>query len=116
MVALYITLRDSTGTVIREMPDPFGGTFDASGDFEDLVSEAVAPLLSAIDAYSDTVLDSRDMPAIAAEVDELLSGLPSSAKQRQGRAGTAWRALTRFQVMVRLCQTDAGSTMHFGGD
>jgi len=37
-VGLYITLRDVDGAVVRGIPDPFGGTFDASGDFDESIS------------------------------------------------------------------------------
>jgi len=114
-VGLYITLRDGDGAVVGGIPDPFGGVFDASGDFDDLLDEATSPMLAAIDPDAETTLTSSDMAALAAEVDELLARVPESAK-RPGRAGTAWRGLSRFRVMVSVCQADSRSTLHFLGD
>ena len=48
-VALYITLRDGDGAVVRGMPDLFGGTFDASGEFDALVQADISPMLTGLD-------------------------------------------------------------------
>ena len=114
-MGFYITLRDSDGAVVRDMPDPFGGVFDASGDFDDLIHEASSPTLAAIDPYAETVLASTDFAGLAREIDALLADVSEAAKA-PGRAGAAWRGLTRFRVMVRLCQEDSDSTLHFLGD
>jgi hypothetical protein len=115
-VGLYITLRDADGAVVREIPDPFGGTFDASGDFDELLNRGASPTLDAIDPDGETTLASSEMTALLAEVDALLATIPESAQARHGRAGTAWRALTRFRVMVGLCRADSRSALNFLGD
>jgi hypothetical protein len=89
--------------------------FDASGDFDDLLQEASSPMLAAIDPYAETVLARTDLAVLASEVDALLADTPETAKA-PGRAGSAWRGLTRFRVMVRLCQEDSSTTLHFSGD
>lgn len=114
-VGLYIILRDAEGTVVRDMPDPFGGTFDASGDFDDLLQRGASPVLDAIDPDGVTTLASTDMAALATEVDALLAAIPDTARVR-GRAGMAWRGLTRFRVMVGLCETDSRLSLNFLGD
>ena len=101
-VGFYITLRDDDGSVVREMPDPFGGTFDASGDFDELLGRGASPLLDAVDPHGVTTLSSPQMSALATEVDSLLATIPEHDRS-PGRRGAAWRGLTRFRVMVGLC-------------
>lgn len=114
-MGFYITLRNSDGEVIRDLPDPLGGVFDASGDFDDLLHEASSPTLAAIDPCAETVLASEDLAGLASEVDALLADIPETAKA-PGRTGAAWRGLTRFRVMVKLCQEDSSTTLNFLGD
>lgn len=108
-------MRDSNGVIVRGIPDPLGGTFDASGDFDDILDEEVSPVLASIDPNADTTLTQSDMAAVAREVEVLLARVPEAAT-KPGRAGTAWRGLTRFRAMVSLCQADGRSTLHFSGD
>jgi hypothetical protein len=115
-VGLYITLRDADGAVVRNIPDPFGGTFDASGNFDELLGRGVAPVLDLIDPYGETSLASSEMKALATEVDALLATIPERAQTRTGRTGSTWRAVTRFRVMVGLCGTDDRFTLNFLGD
>ena len=97
------------------MPDPFGGTFDASGDFDDLLGRGASPMLDAVDRYGTTKLTADDMTALAAEVDALLATIPES-ERGAGRRGTAWRGLARFRAMVGICGRNPGFTLHFLGD
>jgi hypothetical protein len=115
-VGLYITVRDADGAVVRGIPDPFGGRFDASGDFDELLGRGGAPLLDSIDPDGETTLEASMMSAIAAEVDALLATIPEEARARQGRIGTAWRGLVRFRVMVDLCASDSQYALNFLGD
>jgi hypothetical protein len=114
-MGLYITLRRKDGTVIRAIPDPLGGTFDASGDFDALLGSGSTPVLDAIDPDGETTLRSSEMAALEREVDALLANISENA-QGPGRHGTAWRGLTRFRVMVGLCGNDDNLTLHFLGD
>jgi len=113
---LYITLRDAEGTVVRGIRDPFGGTFDASGDFDEFLGRGRAPLLDSIDPDGETALDASLMPVVAKEVDALLATVPEDAKARKGRAGTAWRGLVRFRAMADVCASDSRYTLNFTGD
>jgi hypothetical protein len=114
-VGIYITLLNADGAAVRNMPDPFGGTFDASGDFDDLLGQGASPLLDGVDYYGVTTLASSEMSALAMEVDALLATIPERARV-PGRTGKAWRGLTRFRVMVGLCATDSRFTIKFVGD
>lgn len=78
-MGLHITLRNADGAVVRDIPDPFGGTFDASGDFDDLLNRGVTPMLDRIDPLGETSLASSEMEDLAAEVDALLTTIPERA-------------------------------------
>lgn len=114
-VGFYITLRDAEGAVVRGLTDPLGGTFDAAGDFDELLGSNATPRLNALDAHADTALPSGEMASLAAEVDALLATIPET-RQRPGRRGTAWRGLVRFQAMVERCAADSRSTLLVQGD
>jgi len=115
-MGLYITLRDGEGSVVREIPDPFGGTFDASGDFDELLNRGLSPLLDAIDLEGETTLTSGEATALLDEVDALLAAVTEGAQTRHGRAGAPWRGLTRFRVMVALCLAEDNFALNFSGD
>ncbi|WP_332642327.1 hypothetical protein [Aeromicrobium sp.] len=114
-MGLYITLRDADGAKVRDIPDPFGGTFDASGDFDDLLGQGASSILDAIGPNGVTTLASSEMSALGPEVDALLATIPES-RRGQGRAGTAWRGLTRFRAMIGLCGTDSRFVIELVGD
>lgn len=107
-MGLVVVLQDANGEEVRQMSDPFGGTFDASGDFDDFLGRGRAPLLDTVDPYADTMITSKEMPALAEEIDALMLTIPKSAMSHRGRGGSAWRGLTRLRVMVELCRNDSG--------
>lgn len=115
-VSLYITLHDSTGALLRELPDPLGGTFNAAGDFDELLNAGSYALLDSIDRFGRTVLSASEMVALAHEVVALLASVPETKQVLHGRSGQAWRGLTRFQAMVELCRADESLTVEFLGD
>ena len=114
-MGLYVTLRGGDGAEVRGIPDPFGGTFDAAGDFDELLGTGASALFDAIDPYDVTTFASSEMSTFAARVDALMATIPEDAKAR-GRKGTAWRGLTRLRLMVELCGSDDRLTLHFFGD
>ena len=97
------------------MTDPFGLTFDAAGDFDELIDETLSPLLAAIDPYATTRFSSSSAVALAAEVDRLLASVPETAKGK-GRSGQGWRGLSRLRMMLDLCRADRRSSLEFIGD
>jgi hypothetical protein len=97
------------------LTDPLGGTFDAAGDFDELLGGSATPRLNALDPNADTALPSDEMTALAAEVDSLLATIPE-ASHGAGRSGTAWRGLMRFRAMVEGCAADRRSTLFVQGD
>jgi len=114
-VGFFITLRDVEGEVVRGLTDPLGGTFDAAGDFDELLGSNATPRLNALDPQADTALPSGEMTSLVAEVDSLLTTIPVT-EQGPGRRGAAWRGLVRFRSMVERCAADSGSTLLVQGD
>lgn len=110
-MGFYITLRDAEGAVVRGLTDPLGGTFDAAGDFDDLLGNNATPRLNALDPS----LPSGEMARLAAEVDFLLASIPETG-QGPGRRGAAWRGLMRFRAMVERCSADSRTTLLIEGD
>lgn len=100
---------------MRDLPDPLGGTFDAAGDFDELLGGSRTPSLNAIDPHSDTVLTSEEMSRLAVEVDALLATIPADGRG-PGRRGSTWRGLTRFRAMVDRCAAESRSTLLVQGD
>jgi hypothetical protein len=101
-----VTLRRADGTVLRDLPDPAGGTFDAAGDFEDLFGSADLPVLGALDPYDDTELSRSLIPGL---LTDLHRAIPLAAGSRK-------RGLARLQVMAERCQSDASLRLHLTGD
>ena len=97
------------------LTDPLGGTFDAAGDFDELLGSNVTPRLNALDPHADTLLPSGEMASLAAEVDFLLATIPETG-QRPGRRGAAWRGLVWFRAMVERCAADSHTTLLVQGD
>jgi len=114
-VGLYITLRDVDGAVVREIPDPLGGTFDASGDFDELLGRGSSPILDAVDPHGETTLAGPELTDLATETDALLAAIPESARG-PGRRGASWRGLTRLRAMISVCASREDLTLHFLGN
>lgn len=114
-MGFYIVLRDAKGAQVQTMTDAFGLTFDAAGDFDELIDARLSPQLAAIDPYATTTIASSSAAALGPEVDLLLASVPERARGT-GLSGQAWRGLSRFRIMLDLCQTDHRSTLEFVGD
>lgn len=114
-MGLYITLRGSDDKQVGALPDPLGGVFDASGDFDDLLGRGRSPILDAVDPYGSTRMASDQMPALLVEVESLMESVSDSAREA-GRAGQAWRGLVRFRTMIDHCRQDSSAALVFEGD
>jgi hypothetical protein len=98
----------SDGVVIR-LPDPAGGTFDAAGDFDELMPADATeyPLLSQVDLFDDTSFSPTDMDALLLEIDRLVvSVMP----------GLQRRGLLRLRALASTCRGIPESTLRFAGD
>lgn len=106
-MAMVVTLQRGGSQWLKRIPDPSGGTFDAAGDFDDLLGSTDLAVLGGIDPYEDTTFTSQKMAALIVDVDSALVHSP---------AGPQTRGLRRLRVMAEMCQSDEALTLHFFGD
>jgi hypothetical protein len=112
---MYVEIRDDEGRVIRGLPDPSGGTFDAAGDFDRFFDESYPGhrrdlhlgTLGAVDPYATTEMGPDGMCALLSDIELALSAT---------KAGPERRGLLRLQVMAETCAELPGSTMTWIGD
>lgn len=96
-MGVVVTLQTYDGAVVTRIPDPNGGTFDAAGDFDDLLEAPdILPTLGILDPYGDTFLGAVYRRSLIADVD---IALPYCS-------GSAWRGLRRLRVVAEMCPTD----------
>ena len=101
------------------LPDDSGGSFDAAGDFEELLFESTSELqlLGRIDPYADSEFESDEAQPLLAEIDLLLARAdlrtPSGS---QGRPGIMERGLRRLRSMVVYCAENPGSRIAWSSD
>jgi hypothetical protein len=109
-------LRRENGEVVRDLPDPAGGTFDAAGDFDALLPQAAElrtpppdayTLLRYVDPYGDTIFNRAQMPDLLADID-VASALELTSIQRRG--------LDRLRVMAERCGSSTHLSLWFIGD
>jgi hypothetical protein len=107
-MAMVVTLRTPDGFVIRKLPDPSGGTFDAAGDFDDLLGQPdQLPVLAAIDPYEDTIVLATNVEALLADIEAALL---------KSQPGPQQRGLLRLREMARRCRDGHHLTLVFQGD
>lgn len=112
---MYVELRDERGRVVRGLPDPSGGTFDAAGDFDRFFDESYLGhprdlhlgTLGAVDPYATTEMGPDGMRALLADIDLALLATEEGPERR---------GLLRLQVMAETCAEMPGSTMTWIGD
>jgi hypothetical protein len=108
-MGIVAELRDEHGGVIRGLADPAGGTFDAAGDFDRLLSDddPSFAVLRCVDRYGDTVLNSLQMPDLLADLDRLGKTDLQSAEHR---------GLARLRAIAECCRDGAHLYVWFVGD
>jgi hypothetical protein len=91
------------------LPDPSGGTFNAAGDFDQLlpVPEDTFPVLARVEPHSDVVISGTDLTALASEVDQLL---------KRADTGSEHRGLLRLRALAVAGQGEPGAELRFAGD
>ncbi|GAA0947771.1 hypothetical protein GCM10009554_44770 [Kribbella koreensis] len=96
------------GAVVR-LPDPAGGTFDAAGDFDELVPVDATeyPVLSQVEPFDDKSFSPAEMDRLIVEIDRLVVSATSDL-QRKG--------LLRLRALALTCRDSPGSTLRFVGD
>ena len=92
---------------IAGLTDPFGGTFDAAGDFDRLIppSDGDYRLLTYVDPYGDTVFNRPQMPDLLADLDAL-----------RARPGTEERGVARLRRLAEECRDGVHLYVWFIGD
>jgi hypothetical protein len=106
-VPIRVELRTESGQVVRDLPDPAGGSFDAAGDFDRLLSD-VRGLLRYVDPYGDTVFNRIQMPDLISDVDML--GRREDVKPIESRG------LARLRIMAERCRETPHLYVWFIGD
>ena len=108
-VGIVIELRDWSGEAVRGMGDPSGGTFDAAGDLDRVLSVADTSfaLLKYVDPYGSTVFNSLQIPDLQNDL-ERLAALDLAPTERRG--------LERLRVMADLCGSGSNLYLWFLGD
>jgi hypothetical protein len=107
-VPLRAELRTDRGDTIRDLPDPFGGTFNASGDFDRLVPNTNAILLRYVDQYGDTAFNHLQMEDLLRDLRRLT--------YRDDLKPTERRGLDRLRVMAERCRDESHLYLWFIGD
>jgi hypothetical protein len=106
-VPIRVELRTERGEVIRNLADPSGGTFDAAGDFDRLLTNADG-LMRGVDPYGDTVFNRIQADDLVNEVDRLATANDATPMERRG--------LARLRVMAERCRDSVHLYLWFIGD
>lgn len=106
-MAMVVELRKGDGSLVRRIPDPSGGTFDAAGDFDRLLDDESYPTLSQVSTYGKTELGIPAMPNLLADI---------RAALETARPGAETRGLLRLQRLAEHCQDGRGLRLPFIGD
>ncbi len=97
------------GRPVRALPDPTGGSFDAAGDFDQLIERPnpASPLLSSIDLHGETRLAPAAMAPLIQEIDRL---------RVHARPGREERGLARLRALALQCAQQRDTELVFIGD
>lgn len=106
-MAIWVELRRSDSSPVRDVADPSGGTFDAAGDFDRFIGRPALPALGAVDPYADTSMTSVEMPRLLRDIERALG---------DAKEGPEIRGLLRLRALAGLCRDDASTRLFFVGD
>jgi hypothetical protein len=106
-VPIRVELRTERGEIVRNLSDPSGGTFDAAGDFDRLLTNADG-LLRGVDPYGDTVFNGIQAVELVAEIERLGTADDATPVERRG--------LDRLRVMAEQCRDSVHLYVWFIGD
>jgi hypothetical protein len=116
-VRFFLRLPHSIGDI--SLPDPSSGTFDAAGDFDDLLrsSHDALEVLSRADPYDTVVFTSVEAEGMLRDIEMLLT----RDGERHGPDPPAYklsarRGLLRLRVMAACCREHPESTIEQHGD
>ena len=102
-------LWDEQNQQVRGLPDPAGGTFDAAGDFDDVLwhLDDTFPVLTSVDPDCTTSMGPSQMLELLAELDRLSSHQVKPI---------ARHGLDRLRVLAVTCNASSGLSLSFIGD
>jgi len=113
-VPIVVELLDGQGRVVRGLPDPAGGTFDAAGEFDDLLPlvgpqrfDAGYRVLGAVDPDGLLTVGAGDMDDLLLDI-AAATELTSEPRARRG--------LERLRVLAERCRDDPRTQVRFAGD
>jgi hypothetical protein len=95
------------GETVRDLSDPSGGTFDAAGDFDRLLTGADG-LMRYVDPYGATVFNRIQAADLLADIDQLAAKKNVTALERRG--------LERLRMMTERCRDSVHLYLWFIGD
>jgi hypothetical protein len=104
---LRIELRTERGEAVRGVDDPSGGTFDAAGDFDRVLTQT-GELLRYVDPYGDTVFNTMQAADLVGEVEQIMTMPDLTTIERRG--------LGRLKVMAERCRDGEHLYLWFIGD
>lgn len=104
---IRVELRTAKGEVVRDLPDPSGGTFDAAGDFDRLLAAAEG-LLRYVDPFGDTIFNRVQAPQLIRDIELLGLAVGVTAVERRG--------LDRLRVMAERLRDSVHQYLWFIGD
>ncbi|QIG44874.1 hypothetical protein G5V58_20680 [Nocardioides anomalus] len=106
-MGVRVMLHRRDGELVRALPDPGGGTFDAACDFDALIGSATLPTIGGLDPHGDATLGGLTMADLIADVDNALES---------ARPGPRLRGLRRLRAMAEMVQADESLTLRVVGD
>lgn len=108
-MGIVVLSKENEGHQLGRLPDPAGGTFDAAGDFDRLLSltEDGYPQWSTIEPHTTTVMASCAMPALLDDL-SALRHLAGNSHERRG--------LARLVIMAEQCRERSNLSLWFVGD
>ena len=106
-VPMWIELRTERGETVRGLDDPSGGTFDAAGDFDRVLTQT-GGLLRYVDPYGDTVFNTIQAADLVGEVEQIMT-MPDLTRIES-------RGLGRLKVMAERCRDGVHLYIWFIGD
>ena len=114
-------LRLADGTSPVTLPDPGSGTFNAAGDFDDVLffaSPNALEVLGRADMYGDNVAFTHDeAEGMLRDIEILLArDAEKYGPDAQGQRASGRRGLLRLREMAVFCRDHPGSTIIQNGD
>ena len=108
-MGITVELRDERGGLVRGLPDPEDGTFNAAGEYDRLIpfEDQSFRLLRYVNPHGDTVFNTLQMQDLLADLDQV--------DEREAQA-IERRGLARLRVIAERCRDEPHLYVWFIGD